>query len=143
MTFSSYYIEYDSCPSDKDIQILSKGLMEYATLHKNQPPIETFAFFIHDKQKRIVGGCNGFIYYGCLYIDQLWIDEPLRCQGFGSQLMQKAEKLAHDKNCLFLTVNTMDWEALEFYKKMGFNVEFERSGYFNASTLYLLRKDIQ
>lgn len=81
------------------------------------------------------------MYYGCHYIDNLWLDEKLRGQRIGTDLMKAAEKLVKDKGCLFSTVNTMDWEALGFYKKLGYVVEFERTGYFNNSTLYFLRKN--
>ena len=76
-----------------------------------------------------MGGCNGMIYYGCLYVDQLWVDESLRGQGYGTQLMQVAETLGKTRGCLFATVNTMDWEGLEFYKKLGYQIEFTRRGF--------------
>ena len=36
----------------------------------------------------------------------------------------------------------MDWEALDFYKKLGYYVEFERHGYLKESVFYFLRKDL-
>ena len=55
--------------------------------------------------------------------------------------MQAVEKLGKEKGCLFSTVNTMDWEALDFYKKLGYQVEFERRGYVNNSIFYFLLKN--
>ncbi len=138
----NYSIRYETHPKKEDIQILGDGIMAHAKLQKQQPLIETFAFFVRDKNNFILGGCNGSIYYACLYIDQLWLDENLREQGIGTQLMQSAEVLGKEKKCLFLTVNTMDWEALDFYKKLGYYVEYERTGYLNHSTMYFLRKSI-
>ena len=70
--------------------------------------------------------CSGYIFYGCLYAD-----ESLRGKQFGTQLMSAAEKLAYDNHCHFVAVNTMDFEALEFYKKCGFTVEFVRENKVN------------
>jgi ribosomal protein S18 acetylase RimI-like enzyme len=56
--------------------------------------------------------------------------------------MQKAETLAKQSGCRFIAVNTFDWEALEFYKKLGFYVEFERKGFDKNSTFCFLRKDL-
>jgi ribosomal protein S18 acetylase RimI-like enzyme len=57
--------------------------------------------------------------------------------------MQSAEELAKCKNCLFLTVNTMHWEALNFYKKLGYVVEFQRNGFDKNGVFYFLRKDLK
>ncbi len=56
--------------------------------------------------------------------------------------MQATEKHAIETGCTFLTVNTMDWEALDFYKKLGYYVEVERHGFEKNSIFYFLRKDL-
>lgn len=137
----THTIQYNANPNQDDIKILGDGIQAYATLKKNQPRMEFFAFFVRDENNQIVGGCSGCMYYGCHYIDTLWIAEKLRGQRIGTELMDAAEKLALDKGCLFSTVNTMDWEALGFYQKRGYHIELERKGYLNDSTLYSLRKD--
>src|SRR6185437_16776474 len=97
---------------------------------------------IRDELNQIKGGCSGYIYYGCLYIDLLWIDESLRGKQYGTQLIKNSERLAHDNHCHFVAVNTMDFEALEFYKKLGFIVEFERKGFDKNASMYFLSKDL-
>ena len=142
----TYKIFYEKKAAVKDLDKLGQGLAEHADVMKGHLPGSAFTFFIRDNKYKIKGkvkgGCHGCIYYGCLYVDQLWIDETLRHQGYGTQLMQAAEKLAREESCLFMTVCTMDWEALNFYKKLGFVVEFERHGYLKDSVLYFLRKNL-
>lgn len=123
------------------IRTLSNGIRDYAFEKKGHGPIESFAISLKDESNVIKGGSNGILYYGCLYIDQLWVDKNYRSKGFGAELMQAAENLGRERGCLFSTVNTMDWEALDFYKKLGYFVEFQRTGYHNNSTFYFLRKD--
>ena len=89
----------------------------------------------------LVGGCNGIMYYGCLFIDQLWVADEYRKQKYGTSLIQAAEDLAKQKGCNFSTIETMSWEAIDFYKKVGYYLEFERCGYKDESVLYSLRKD--
>lgn len=124
-----------------DIQTLTNGLDANAKLKRGYPPVESFAIFLKDEQDKIVGGCNGLLYYGCLFIDQLWVDEVYRGQKYGTKLLLAAEKLGKDKGCLFSTLETMDWEALDFYKAQGYVVEMERHGYNDNVVMYLLRKD--
>lgn len=139
---SNIDIIYQPEPSADEIQVLYKGISEYAKLMKNQPPIQTFGFFVHDESQKILGGCTCAMYYGCLSIDSLWLDASLRGKRIGTNLMQLAEDHGKKHGCLFATVNTMDWEALEFYQKLGYEVEHKREGYLNHSTFYFLRKNL-
>ena len=135
-------ITFTKLPSSKDIEFLSNNLSNYAFEKKSLFPIESFAFFIHDENENTIGGINGHLFYGCLYIDQLFILKEHRSKGLGKILMDKTEKHAMDNRCLFMSVNTMDWEAEDFYKKCGFKVEFERKGFEKNSSMIFLRKDL-
>lgn len=130
-------------PSPQDIQILGDGIQQNALQQRGHEPIDFFAFFLRDEQENILGGCNGCNLYGCLYIDQLWIHESNRNQGYGKALVLAAEKYGLEAGCLFSAVNTMDWEASEFYKKLGYFVEFERRGFLKNSVFYFLRKNYE
>ncbi len=137
-----YQVTYTNTPLQKDIEILGEGISRNAKEKRNLDPVSPFAFFIHDENNEIKGGCNGNIGYDWLYVDQLWVDKSLRGQGYGTALMQSALNLALEKNCLHAAVNTGDWEALDFYKKLGFRVELKREGFANNSIFYFLRKDL-
>ncbi|MBA2711473.1 MAG: GNAT family N-acetyltransferase [Tatlockia sp.] len=126
-------------PDPDDIQLLSDGIMNNARQKKGLKPIDFFSCFIRDKDSTILGGCNGCLLYGSLHIDQLWVSENYRCQGLGSQLIKAALRFGKNKGCIFATVNTMDWEALGFYQKAGFIIEFERQGFLKDSKFYFLR----
>lgn len=139
----TYSISFESNPSHDDIQIICDGYMKNAYIIKGHKPLEFFAFFIRDEHNQILGGCHGNTLYGCLYVDGLWVTDSLRGKGYGTQLMHSAEKFALDKGCVFLAVNTMDWEALDFYKKLGYFVEFERHGFEKNSIFYFLRKNLK
>lgn len=138
----SYDICYEPNPSQDDIQVLYDGLKEHMVAQRNLTPISFFGYFIKENNEKIVGGCNGCLLYGCLVVDTLWVAETLRGQGYGTKLMKMAEDIGKENKCRFMTVNTMDWEALDFYKKLGFKVEFERKGFDKGSVFYFLRKDL-
>lgn len=133
---------YEKNPNPDDIQLLNDGISAQTKQKKGMKPLDFFAFFIRDSNGNIVGGCAGDNMYGGLFVGQLWVSEPLRGKGYGTKLMLKAEALAKESKCNFIAVNTFDWEAPEFYKKLGFYVEFERKGFDQNSVFYFLRKDI-
>ncbi len=75
-------------------------------------------------------------------MDSLWIDQTLRHQGWGTKLMHEAEKMGREHGASFVTLNTMDWEALPFYQKLGYTTEFIREGYEKNSKMFMLRKNL-
>ena len=137
-----YSIDYEEAPQQKDIEVLGKGISLNAKQKSGLDPVVPFAFFIRDEGKEIKGGCNGNIGYGWLYVDQLWVDESLRNKGYGTKLMKSAEKLALEKKCIAAAVNTASWEALDFYKKLGYRVELERT-LAQGLIFYFLRKEFE
>lgn len=138
-----FAINYDPNPKSDETKIIWEGISENAKIKRNFPSGRPFAFFIKDELNQIKGGCSGYIYYGCFYVDLLWVDESLRGKQYGTQLMKEAEKLARDNDCNFVAVNTMDFEALDFYKKLGYSIELERHGFDKNSIMYFLRKDLK
>jgi len=126
-----------------DEKLLFEGLNQHGHETKAMSPIQPFVILVKDKNGNTVGGAKGQTYYGCLYVDILWIEKELRHLGLGTTLMSEAEKIGKEKKCTFATVNTMDWEALSFYQKLGYQIEFVRGGYVKESKMYFLRKSLE
>ena len=139
---SDYQFEFQEEPHPEDEQILFEGINDEAVLKKKMDRIRSFGIFIKDAQGIVLGGLNGVTYYGCLYIDMLWLNKLYRQQSLGKKLMLEAEKVGRERHCSFSTVNTMDWEALTFYQKLGYDIEFVREGYQKESKMYMLRKKL-
>lgn len=127
--------------SPEEEEILFKGINNEAFLAKGIGPIQSFAFFIKEGEE-IQGGIKGVTYYGSLYVDMLWVAKEVRDQGVGTKLMDAAEDLARKRNCRFSSLTTMDWEALPFYQKRGYEIEYVREGYDRDSKMYVLRKQL-
>ena len=84
---------------------------------------ETVCKKIVDKEGNIIAGCTGYIYYwGCMYIDDMWVDENYRRQGLGSQALQAVEKVAEEKGCHLIFLGTWDFQARPYYEKHGYTV---------------------
>jgi GrpB-like predicted nucleotidyltransferase (UPF0157 family) len=139
---SSYHLEYlDSIPQEGE-EVLFRGISEEAFRAKGLSPIRPFSLFLKDFQGRIVAGVTAAYFYQSLYVDSIWIDLALRRQGWGSKLMQEAEKIGKRHGAHFVIVHTMDFEALAFYEKLGYFVEFVREGYEKNSKMFMLRKTL-
>ncbi len=139
---SEFPISYEPNASPEDIAVVDKGICAYAKQQKDMDPFDFFNFFVRDQQGRIMAGCGGVMSYGCLYTGSLWVAESLRGKGIGTRLLQAAEQLALQRDCTMATVHTMDWEALELYKNLGYEVELVREGHKNNSIMYILKKEL-
>jgi ribosomal protein S18 acetylase RimI-like enzyme len=138
----NYYLERQEEPIPQDEQVLFDGISNDAAKKKGMERIKPFRIYIKDSDRSVLGGASGVTYYGCLYVDMLWVEESIRSQGFCKKIMEEAEKIAKERKCIFATLNTMDWEALPFYQKLGYSIEFVREGYDKASKMYMLRKKL-
>jgi ribosomal protein S18 acetylase RimI-like enzyme len=135
-----YPISYMEHASPEEEAILLEGIIEAATA-KGMSRIKSFALFIKEASK-ILAGAKGASLYGCLYIDLLWVAPAFQHKGLGSQLMHACEKLGRERECTFVLVTTMEWEALPFYQKLGYKIEYTREGYENNTKMYVLRKNL-
>ena len=93
-------------------------------------------------QSQLIGGLIGYIDWGWLDIDVIWIDEVYRGKGIGKYLVESAEQKARGKDIRQAKLCTFDFQALEFYKKLGYIVYGKLDDYPKGHSFYYLRKDL-
>lgn len=109
-------------PSEADIDDLVQKLVVYNFSKVEKTSWKKFAFFIRGKQDEILGGIVGETYWGWLFIKYLWIEESLRSKGLGRHLMELAEREAVKRECRHVYLDTFEFQALDFYEKLGYRV---------------------
>ena len=141
MNIENLTLKYAQSLNDDELSYVEEGFSKLAFEARGISPLENFCINYYDHEQ-LVATVFGIIYYGSMYIDTLFVDESYRGQHLGTELMQKAEDLALERSCKFITITTMDWEARDFYEKLGYKFEYERTGYMNGAVLYGLKKDL-
>ena len=107
---------------------------------KEQPDlIEVYA---QTKSPELIGGLIGYIDWGWLDIDVIWINEVYRGKGIGKHLVATAEQKARDKGIKRAKLCTFDFQALEFYEKLGYIVYGKLDDYPEGHSFYYLRKNL-
>jgi ribosomal protein S18 acetylase RimI-like enzyme len=101
-------------------------------------PIAFVAYAGNDFVGAVV--CNFF--WGALHVKYIVVSKEHRNKGLGKTLMEKALGCGKENGCPFAFVETMNFQALEFYKKQGFVLEFSRFGYSHSCSFHYLRKDL-
>ncbi|MBP9791986.1 MAG: GNAT family N-acetyltransferase [Rickettsiales bacterium] len=133
-------VEYTANPAVSDIDFITEKINKETTEYGEAYP---FAFFIRDAKSNIIAGANGYVMYGEIYTDQLWVDKSYRRIGVGKKLMDAIHQYGKKEGCHLATVQTMSFQnAKDFYERCGYVVELERFGYNNKSSCFLLKREL-
>ncbi len=103
---------------------------------------EYTSFEIHEDDK-LVGVAVCLIFWKQLHVKYLFVDEAYRGKGIGTLLLNRALEFGKSHNCQDVFLQTMSFQAPEFYKNLGFIMEFTRAGYQHGVSLHYLRKSLK
>jgi GNAT superfamily N-acetyltransferase len=133
-------LEHTSTPASEDIDFLTQKINQETSEFGEAHP---FAFFIRDEKNQIIAGCNGSVIFGSIYTDQLWVHPDHRQIGLGHKLMEQVHDYGRKLGCSMATVATMSFQGAKiFYEKLGYLMDFERSGYTQNSSCIFLKRSL-
>lgn len=81
---------------------------------------EDAGLFIKDEAGHIVAGLVCWLRGHDAYLHMLWVDAPWRRHGLAATLMRTGEALAAKRGCSRALVNTMQFQAPDFYPRLGY-----------------------
>jgi ribosomal protein S18 acetylase RimI-like enzyme len=81
-----------------------------------------FVFSVQSKTGEFVGGLLGFTHFNHFFVSAIFVDQEFRREGIGRELIRRAEALALEHGCDNIYLDTFDFQAPGFYKKLGFKV---------------------
>lgn len=110
----------------EEYDLVDNGIVEYNIAKVPFTQDKAFVAInrvIKDSNGNVLAGINSILYcWNCLYIDVLWVKEEVRSQGYGSILLNLVEKIAKEKGCKLIHLDTFDFQAKDFYLKHGYEV---------------------
>ncbi len=106
--------------------------MSYETSHGVDVNYKRFALVLSDDQNTTLGVLNAFTAFAEIYIDDMWVDSHYRGKGYGRKLIQALEDYFKGKGFNNINLVTNQFQAPEFYKKCGFELEFIRKNIKNS-----------
>lgn len=118
-------IEYKENLDEEFYKIIDMEFNKFATKNEvicNYVPF----FFVAKEDNKFVGIITGNSYYKEVHISDLIILEQYRNKYIGSKLMETVENYYKNKGFENINLTTYGFQAPEFYKKCGFNIEFVR-----------------
>ncbi|APU59819.1 GNAT family N-acetyltransferase [Clostridium botulinum] len=121
---NNYIIRESS--SEEEVDLIVDRIVEYNLSKvpgKQEVPLLCINRVIEDTNGEIIAGILSKMYcWNCIYIDVLWIKEQYRKDGLGTKLLKEVEKIAKEKDCHLIHLDTFDFQAKDFYIKHGYEI---------------------
>ncbi len=136
-------LETTDTPADADLSVVEQGLHEHnlaqlcAEIVFNYARLASFA---RGADGRIVGGVYGEVFWQWLYIRTLWVEPTLRGRGIATALLKAVEGAAQARGIHQVHLETTDFQALDFYQKLGYTVFGELHNKPAGHTWYYIQK---
>jgi len=130
-------------PSEEEINFVNNALRQFNDQKVGPDNHVLLNIVEYDENKNVIAGILGGTYWGWMHIDILWVDEKYRGQGIGSKLLEAAEVEAKKRGCHSVHVDTMSWQAPEFYKKHGYKIISELDDIPAGNKKYHLIKNLE
>ena len=129
-------------PSEQEIKYIRDSLYQFNNEIVGDDGHTSIHIVEYDADGNVIGGILGGTYWGWMYVDILWVDEKHRKKGIGSRLLQSAEEEAARRGCHHVHLDTMSWQAPDFYKKHGYEVIGVLPDIPSGNQKYLLMKTL-
>ena len=123
-------------------QTIYKELGNHARQQMGCNEISEVVAFVAKENDKFAGAVTIQPFWGALHIKLMVVKEEYRSQKIATQLMQQVFEYGKSSNYCFAFVETLSFQALGFYLKMGFKLEFTRPGYSHGVSFHYLRKDL-
>ena len=98
--------------------------------------------FAAEEDGNILGVITGRAYYNEVHIGDLIVASSVRKGGIGSKLVRAVEDNYRGQGYDKITLTTFGFQAPEFYKKLGYEVEFVREDKDPKLSKYFLAKQL-
>ena len=130
-------------PTENEIKYIREELNQFNNERVGEDGHTPLNIVEYDANGNVIGGILGGTYWGWMYVDILWVHEKHRYKGIGSKLLLEAEKEAIRRGCHHVHLDTMSWQAPEFYQKHGYEVIGILPDIPNGNQKYLLMKALR
>ena len=119
---------------------VQKKLVEFSDQFTPPRNYREFGVVLRDAEGNASGGITANTVWDWLQIGVLWVPYELRGQGYGHQLLERAEELGRNHGCKYAKLDTFEFEAREFYESHGYVVQSQTENFPQDHTQYHLTK---
>ena len=136
-------IELTDHPPQEARAVIQAGLSEFNRTSLGDPQGRPLALLLNSADGAVVGGMWARTGFQWLFVELLFVPEPLRGRGLGRELLDRAEQEAKRRGCIGAWLETFSPQARALYERCGYTVFGEIDDYppGNARTFLSKRWD--
>lgn len=127
---------------DKIGEFINKEFTDYGHSQGVKLNYDEFCFISEDGDGNLTGAITGRAYYDEVHIVDLIVGSAARRSGLGSELVKTVEDAYQGKGFNIVTLTTFGFQAPEFYKKLGYELEFVREKEDPRLSKYFFKKKL-
>lgn len=120
--------------------VIAGGIVAFNESRAGPNNAKPLAVALVGDDDRAIGGLWGKTSYSWLFVELLFVPEPLRGQNWGSRLMEAAEAEAIARGCVGAWLDTYDFQAKTFYEGLGYAVFGELNDHPPGASRFFMRK---
>ncbi len=122
--------------------VLAHGLHVQAYAARGFGFQEMSGIALRDESGDLIGGLLAEAQYGGYFCHKIWIDPEFITHKIEKRIIKKTEELARQEGARFIIFSCMDWEMGRTLQQLGYQIEWQRSGYDRSAKLLYLRKEL-
>ena len=115
----------ETSPGEATIRAIESGMTAHATGLGFRTDWSPRWIIGRDEGEVVQAGIRFVLAFDWLFVNWLWVAEPYRKHGIGSELMGAAETVAREQGCRAAYLDTFTFQAPKFYQRLGYR-EFGR-----------------
>lgn len=136
-------IELIEDPEKELIDFLDKKIDEFNWRNWEVKERKRIAVKLQNENAEVTAGAAGRTFGDWLLLDTLWVSEKMRGQDLGSKLLAKIEMAAKERGCKKSLLDTSNFQAMPFYKKHGYEIQWTLESYPKTSSVYYMVKELR
>ena len=125
-----------------DRESILRGLQRFNEAGGGPSDFRPLAVLLRGEGGETIGGLWGRTAWCWLFVELLFVPEPLRRAGAGRELMRRAEAEAIKRGCLGAWLDTFSFQARGFYERLGYSVFGQLDSYPPGHSRFFLRKSL-
>jgi ribosomal protein S18 acetylase RimI-like enzyme len=141
VTADPFELIVEDDPDPEHVRQLVAGLVAYNRSQAEDSNHKPLGVFLRVNDQ-ILGGAEGYTHWRWLYVSHLWVDDTVRRQGAGRQVMAMMEEAGRRRGCGAAWLDTFSFQALGFYQALGYRLFGELTDYPPGHTRHYLWKPL-
>jgi len=90
----------------------------------------------------IIAGAAGRTFGDWLQLSTLWVSDYYRGQQLGAKILMQLEAAAKERGCKKCLLDTLNFQAMPFYQKFGYEIVWTQQDYPKTGCKYFMVKQL-